>query len=361
MRRRILYIAMVLALLYLNAMYNWDEGKWFLAVVLAAPLVEFLFLIFAAWNTRADFFIRPGKEVVTKGDEVFLEWKMSGPFSKYLEGIKVQWRESVSFGRKKGKKKSMKVPAGRANSISVKVIWSGHLKMEVLKYSFTGPVGLIRIRKKTNVQEKIVVLPKQMPIQVEGEFQKTETLLDSSGYSKVKPGDDPAEIFDVRPYRYGDKISRIHWKITAREDELYVKEFSLPISASMALLIEKDEEIKTGERADAFYTLLASVVLGLVERGEPFFVAWNLQEKGMNRFLVSDEESCYTMLFAFLDEELFSITNDAERIWKETYPGDDCRFLVLTEGLHIKAGGEERIKFDQNNLEEKLEGWVLEL
>lgn len=361
MRRRMLYIAMILSLLYLNAMYNWDEGKWFLAVILAAPLIEILFLIVAVWKTRVDFSVRPGKEIVTKGDEVFLEWTMSGFLCKYLEGMKVQWRESASFLQKKGKKKSVKVNAGRTNSISVTAKWSGHLKLEVLKYSFTGPIGLVRIGKKVHVQEKVVVLPKQIPIQVEGEFQKAETFMESSEYSKIKPGDDPAEIFDVRPYRYGDKISRIHWKITAREDEFYVKEFSLPIGASMALLIEKDEEIRSGERADAFYTLLASLSAGIVERGEPFFVAWNLQEKGMKRFLVSDEESCYTMLFAFLDEELFSITGDAKRIWRETYPSEECRFLVLTEGLHIKTGEEEFIKFDQDNLEQKLEGWVLEL
>ena len=361
MRRRILYIAMVVILVYLNSMYEWDKGKWMLALLIAAPLAECLFLAVAYWKTKADFAIRPGKEIVTKGDEVFLEWTFKGPFWRYLRDMKIQWREGVSFQPKKEKKRTKKVRAQMENTFSITTKWSGHLKLEVLRYSFTGPIGLIRVGKRVKAREKIVVLPKQIPLQIEGELGLAGVILESNEYSKTKSGDDSAEVFDVRPYRYGDPISRIHWKITARQDEFYVKEFSLPIGASMALLVEKDDEIKSGEKADAFYTLFASIAAGMTERKEPFFVAWNVQDDGMKRFLVSDEESFYTMLFAFLDEELFAITQDAKRIWKDTYPNEECRFLVLTEGMKLQIEEEEPVRFNWKDLEEKLEGWVLEL
>ena len=54
---------------------------------------------------------------------------------------------------------------------------------------------------------------------------------DSPEFSKVKSGDDPSEIFDLHPYREGDAVNLIHWKLTEKmdkalaceEDEYHIK------------------------------------------------------------------------------------------------------------------------------------------
>lgn len=43
------------------------------------------------------------------------------------------------------------------------------------------------------------------------------------------PGNDPSEVFEVREYKEGDKLQRIHWKLSSKKDKLMVKEFSDPI------------------------------------------------------------------------------------------------------------------------------------
>lgn len=64
------------------------------------------------------------------------------------------------------------------------------------------------------------------------------TASEATMYSKHKPGDDPSEVFAVREYVEGDKINRIHWKLTSKQDKYIVKDFSLPINESVLILPE---------------------------------------------------------------------------------------------------------------------------
>ena len=89
-------------------------------------------------------------------------------------------------------------------------------------------------------------------------------------YSKVKPGDDPSEIFDFHSYREGDPIARIHWKLSSKHDELMVKEFSLPLPGKVLCL--PDYRLcggfpESAQRLDAMLSLLRAVALMLTESG----------------------------------------------------------------------------------------------
>ena len=41
-------------------------------------------------------------------------------------------------------------------------------------------------------------------------------------YSDVR-SDDSTEVYQVREYRPGDRMTRIHWKLSARQDEIMVR------------------------------------------------------------------------------------------------------------------------------------------
>ena len=57
-------------------------------------------------------------------------------------------------------------------------------------------------------------------------------------YAADRPGDDPSELYDIREYRAGDRISRIHWKLSERGEEVYVKEGGLPLDQSPFLAVD---------------------------------------------------------------------------------------------------------------------------
>ena len=50
--------------------------------------------------------------------------------------------------------------------------------------------------------------------------------IESDEYSPDKKGDDPSQIFDIHEYIEGDKLNRIHWKLSAKQNSVMVKDYS---------------------------------------------------------------------------------------------------------------------------------------
>lgn len=79
---------------------------------------------------------------------------------------------------------------------------------------------------------------------------------ESDRYSPVKPGGDPTELFGLREYRPGDRLSRVNWKLSQRGGGLLVKEGSLPMAMRTLLLADLSGD---GREADLLMDALATL------------------------------------------------------------------------------------------------------
>ena len=79
--------------------------------------------------------------------------------------------------------------------------------------------------------------PTVYPLELE---VRESSIPDSEGerYSQKKPGDDPTELFALRDYREGDRLSRIHWKLSQKMGRTLVKELGLPLSDHLLFLLD---------------------------------------------------------------------------------------------------------------------------
>ena len=75
-------------------------------------------------------------------------------------------------------------------------------------------------------------------------------------YSLTKPGQDPTELFGLRDYRPGDKLSRVDWKLSEKAGGLLVREASLPVAQRALLLIDLSGD---GQEADLLMDALATL------------------------------------------------------------------------------------------------------
>lgn len=57
-------------------------------------------------------------------------------------------------------------------------------------------------------------------------------------FYKDRVGDDPSEVFQVRDYHIGDKLSRVDWKLSAKSGSLMVKDYSFPIIDRTVILVD---------------------------------------------------------------------------------------------------------------------------
>lgn len=157
--------------------------------------------------------------------------------------------------------------------------------------------------KCSNEKVTFMVCPKVYPIEPQvALYQNAEISEDT--FSKRSPGDDPSEIFQLHEYHPGDKINRIHWKASVKQDELMVKDYSLPISNCIAFLLcngaDDNEPIETNT---SIMNIAASLSVALCESETHHTFIWHSNGQDMNA-TVTDIESYLKFLSSRLSSPL---------------------------------------------------------
>lgn len=133
--------------------------------------------------------------------------------------------------------------------------------------------------------------------------------LETDDYSKTSKGDDPSEIFDIHEYHDGDKINRIHWKLTAKQDKTMVKDYSLPISNSIVLMADLNLDTNIDDYMLVYDTLveaIASISYYLIENDTPHKVVWYDKKKDLSEVVnVTDEESARLLISLLLQASVY--------------------------------------------------------
>ena len=96
--------------------------------------------------------------------------------------------------------------------------------------------------------------------------------IETDEYSPDKKGDDPSQIFDIHEYIEGDKPNRIHWKLSAKQDQVMVKDYSLMMSYAISIFVNLNTT--SAEEYDSIIESAMSVSMLLVEKGVAHTVSW---------------------------------------------------------------------------------------
>lgn len=141
----------------------------------------------------------------------------------------------------------------------------------------------------------------------------------------------------------------MHWKLSARTDELMVKENSLPKACAVAIVADL-RGIKKGRQADAFMKLLVSLSFSLMDQKCSHYVAWyDTAINDIVRARVDDEEGFYIFLNSFLKIKP-DTKNDALFLYEEKYRAEKLVCLLSVDGrLQIKRGEEIVGRADEKN------------
>ncbi len=122
--------------------------------------------------------------------------------------------------------------------INCQLSHSGCLTIDMTGSYIYDPMKLFKFRL-SNIKEHILYI---MPILVNpdyyGMYTSYDTIIDAKEYSKTRKGEDVSEIFDVHSYVHGDSLNRVHWKLSAKEDALMVKELSLPVNHNHCIIVD---------------------------------------------------------------------------------------------------------------------------
>ena len=247
------------------------------------------------------------------------------------------------------------VPRGeKKHSVSLMIKEAGCHDILVTQMKIYSVFGIFYLTRKCKDFCSVLILPEIHPVNVQVTEGVRNFLGDADVYDEFRPGHDSGETFEIRAYREKDKLQSIHWKLSAKMDELMVKENSLPRACAVVLLLE----LRPGQKKDAsaYLELAASVSFGLMEEKCPHFVAWySAKKEGIQRIRVDDEESFYLFLNAYLREAILA-EKDIREEYRKDYKNEwYLHDITLNEKLEIYKNGEVFTKLEEKKIKDECE------
>ncbi len=198
------------------------------------------------------------------------------------------------------KRKTKTAVAGHStgsSAVSAEFNHPGNVSCRILRVRVCEPLGLFCVTGNITVSEvSFTIMPMVADIAVTPFRHNPYAYIEEEEYSKVKPGDDPSELFGTREYRPGDRRNRIHWALTAKQDELIVKELGLPEECASLVLFDMVKTDDDDEIATLFETVF-SLSAHLAAQSHRHRFAWFNENSGVIcRQTVETRDDVFTVI-----------------------------------------------------------------
>lgn len=203
-------------------------------------------------------------------------------------------------GSDDGKKRTLKgyVSARGTTEIEIQVTsaYSGILTIELERIRVWDYLGLFSSKRKAEGGGTLVIMPSQEKLDI----RKKQIFLGFDNLDREsvnRPGQQPPEVYQIKAYSPGDSIRNIHWKLTARTDELLSKEYMDEMGTELFFFIDLRSAGCSPSRLDAFWEITSALSLGLLASDIPHCVQWfNTAEKQVTSKNIKSYEDYHAMI-----------------------------------------------------------------
>lgn len=379
MKRGFCFLACVACFFYLSLIYN-SQGLLFLTYLTAfTGSVLFLCNVYVMLHLKIRMEIP--YQVANKHQEMPVLIRVFNTGFLPSGRIRIRLIDSCD-GRRRWKKQNLSVMvSGRrmgrrgetAESVAKTFLQMEHVGMgfvELERVSICDYTGLFRLRiheKRWKGRQEILVLPRiyEVPVVV------NPLNFSGIGDREERPGErrkgrSGGESFDIRNYHPGDRLKDIHWKLSARTEELMVLE-SHPEKEIPVLFFlsggnpwkeeknRKKQRRKQSDWSERFYSVITSVSYYLLQQKcSHYFIWFDGDRQELVRHGVETEEDIYEMLLRFGTASTSDKGLDLDKFYAEQYGemfGQRKLFLDQELKLHI---GDEVLSYAEGDIAGRL-------
>ncbi len=262
-RNHVRYLLVLLGALVFFLCFNGYLSSYILICTLLFPIVSFLASLPGMLSIRLGLSV--GAFSVRKGQEAPLRLQISSRFPLASGRAQVTLAVHNTLTDETAEEQLYFTACRGTQAVGHHLTFSscGKVVCRLTRGLAWDYLGLIPLPLR--LPEPVSVLFYPAPVDV---YLTAETVAISGGegdsYSQTKAGDDPSELFGLREYREGDKLSRVHWKLSQKTGQTLVKEFGLPITDHFFFLIEPNG---SGLEDDALMDVFVTLSSFLSEQG----------------------------------------------------------------------------------------------
>src|SRR5690349_13025653 len=162
--------------------------------------------------------------------------------------------QAVTLGPRSEKSWSVRVPLTRR----------GHFRVEPVLLRTGDPLGMFESQASVGSASNVIVYPR---VEALPAWKLPPAFIESSHASPVRTPHTTPHATGIRPYAPGDPYNRIHWKSTARNNSLQVKEFDLEQTADVWIFLDLQRSAHTGSGDESTLEYGVRIAASVAARG----------------------------------------------------------------------------------------------
>lgn len=223
----------------------------------------------------------------------------------------------------------------------------GKYKVHIEKVKVYDYFRLFGIRvKNISKADEFMILPKIKEFEIDNN-RLIKNKYDWEEYSHTSGGEDTSEVFDIHEFRMGDTLQKVHWKLSAKTDDILVKEFSMPIEKMLIIFVDfyvDDIEHYSQDEYDEFTGVLSSVSWSLINQDINHIIIWyDDLDRQLKMAAVEKEMDVYQMLESICNVRMQTESVDVRYMYykRESITEFSSSILIDSKGKVYSKNGKE--------------------
>lgn len=225
-------------------------------------------------------------------------------------------------------------------------LYSGCVRIRIESVIYYDLLRLVRRRKDIGKEVIVEIYPEEKELDME-----IQALSEGNGEDEevqYKKGTDVSEISGIRQYEPGDSLQSIHWKMTARFDDWMVKEYSMPYTNKLCLVLELFRNSDIPDEMDNVLECYLSFARYIMRGGRQFFMIWHNHKTNSNNIREVQTEDDIMLA---LKDILYAVPSDTRTSAYDMYAAEygnrtfTCFYVTnaSTEGI---VNGEKIVTYN---------------
>lgn len=317
MRQKIIYAIVVAVTIYTGAIYIDTQIRFLILFELLLPCVSMLILMIERRNIKVKL---EKKQVVclrgeTAKEELVIENRTIFPLSAAevigeYEDRRTSLTSKSNHCCKLGTKGTIRLPLLYETS-HCGIYW-----FRLKRVRCYDCLGIFTLGKRRTDQVRICVLPRIRGL----DLAESELLFDAIFNDTNDQNGDNMEQYQIRTYQPGDPMHKVHWKLSAKSEELQIREFEPENQLLPDLILDfyyQEGTEQEKEQWDAFLEATAALLSYLYRTQNVIKMIWYDVLGHQNSFSIKEEQDIYEGLQRLLE---LSNSNMRKSSFKEEYP-----------------------------------------
>lgn len=330
------YLSLLAAIGLLSILYNEYYMSIIFLTLAAMPFLLFAILSYVFGRVNAE--LVSVVHVAAKGEMIPISIQIKNPSIFPISKLKIYLSYKNGFSPVCYKKDFTVSLDGRTKTSVICNLMSeyaGNLEITLKGIRIYDYFKMFSLKKKNRGVLKVAILPNFYELPENDISSNRMRMMESDYYSQAKSGDDPSEVFAIREYREGDRPQRIHWKLSRKQDQLMIKEFSDPLNCSVLLFVNlnipKEKDLLSF--MDAILESALSLSYSLLIKGQMHYFAWFDEGHGAcRRIRVGKEKDLFEAVDGLLQAKPYSEFTDASLAYLAEHPNEQYTNLFYVTG-----------------------------